>query len=74
MRLTKAQSAVLATIKGDEEFLRWARYSIRFNSKREDQAIDFLFKLRWNRRDIEGSNIKTISAALAEISKEDRGQ
>lgn len=37
--------SVLDTIKADEVLLRWARGSIRFNSTRENQAIDFRSKV-----------------------------
>lgn len=61
-------------IKEDSILLSWARYSIRFNSRREDQARDFIDKLRWNRRKLPGATLTAVKAALRKIESTDRDE
>ncbi len=59
-------------IKSDQTLLRWARWSIRYNTTREQQARDFMDKLQSNRVQLEGASLLTLQAALAAIEKHDK--
>lgn len=59
-------------IKDDEQLLSWARYSIRFNGRRADQANDFVGKLNAHKIEIAGASGNTLGPVLAQIEKDDK--
>lgn len=59
-------------INRDEQLLSWARYSIRFNDRRQEQARDFLSKLRMHKRVLPGLSEAGAKIVLSEIDRIDR--
>lgn len=63
---------IVDIIKADDVLYRWARYSIRYNTKC-NWGQDFIDKLKYNNVHIKGDdNIKAIKQALDKIDKDDR--
>lgn len=61
----------LDKIKADTKLLEWARYSIRFNSGRANQADDFMSKLKWNKTPgFDGVTQAQFMTALRQIERE----
>ncbi len=59
---------LLEQIKADEMLLRWARGSIRYNTLRKHQAVDFRAKVKHLFPDV---TIAQCKSALKEIEKQD---
>lgn len=60
---------LVEAIERDEQLSSWARYSIRYNDQREQQARDFMSKLTANGRPIPGITLAATKAALVEIDR-----
>jgi hypothetical protein len=60
----------LAAIRADADLLEWARYSIRYNGTRMQQAYDFDAKLKLNGVPLL-FNTQALAMALAKLEKTD---
>lgn len=73
MSLAVQTKKALQAIRADQNLLAWARYSIRYNSRRADQANDLMAKLHThNCVSAELGNVKALAGALREIERDDR--
>lgn len=59
-------------IAADAELLTWARGSIRYNTGRENQAVDFMAKLKHHNSPLATMSKSSVKTALTEIEKADR--
>lgn len=64
-------NAAYRVINADPKLLEWARYSIRYNESREQQAIDFIGKVRWNKHPAaDRLTVSGVRRALPQIERD----
>lgn len=63
---------VARVIREAPDLITWARYSIRYNDGRAQQAQDFMDKLKINGREIAGADLDTLMWVLAAIEYADK--